>query len=77
MDMPDFMATDGEWKGWQNVMAEWKRTIGTDVDDKRYDPLIKAIEAWGELLVDLRLTQTETQRTVARAEKLGAYLTCR
>lgn len=78
MDFPtDHMATDDEWMGWQTVVAEWQRTIGEDMNDSRFTPLVKAIEAWAELLVALRVTQSEDQRASARAEKLGGYLTSR
>lgn len=62
-----------EWQAWQLVVSRFGALVGS-INDPQYDPLVKAIEAWGELLVELRLTQSETQRTMARQERLLAAL---
>jgi NAD-dependent DNA ligase len=62
-----------EWQAWQLVVSRFEALVG-HINDEQYDPLVRAIEAWGELLVELRLTQSETQRTQARQERLYAAL---
>lgn len=66
-------ATADEWKGWQTVVDNFRHTIG-DVNDPQYDGLVKAMRVWAELLVALRVLQSEEVRTIARTEALAAYL---
>lgn len=54
--------TREEWETWQSVVHEWP---GGAINDKRNDRVVAAIRLWGEKLVALRLTQTDTARLVA------------
>ena len=62
-----------EWDAWQTVVREFgARAI--DVNDPYNDSLIRAIHAWAELLVDLRVGQDQHVRDRARTEKITQYL---
>lgn len=71
MDIRD--ETYVEWRAW-GLLCEFLGRAGVDVNEPVNDPLVCAIRAWGELLVELRLTQTDTQVECARGEALGALL---
>jgi len=52
----DIAMMNYEWKGWQDVVFEFK-SLGIDVNDARYNPVVKAIQLWGEKLHRLRAEQ--------------------
>jgi hypothetical protein len=64
--MKDPMRT--EWQAWQDVNAECK-LLGIDMNEHKYDCLIKAIKVWGEQLAALR----DTQSVEAAAKALAMY----
>src|SRR4051812_45094193 len=58
----------------QRVVAEWRAVFpGADLNDAKFDPLIKAIELWGEHLVALRAAQDQEVVDRALHDKLVAY----
>jgi hypothetical protein len=57
MDLPDCDVMHAEWEAWQEVAKEFSAVVG-DINDKRFNPLTKAICVWGEKLHALRATQT-------------------
>ena len=61
-----------EWEMWQRVCAAL-RTRGIDVNDSSANPTMRAIEAWGEVLVALRMTQSPAVRADALANALANY----
>ena len=73
--MPDVRAMEDEHKAWLLVGQEWRAALpDADMNAAAFDPLIRAVEVWAEFLVELRLTQTDTARAIARRDKFGAYL---
>lgn len=65
MAVPDMLALmeaqEKEHEAWRVAMDEWRAAFpDADPNDKQYDPLIKAIELWGERLVALRITDPDT-----------------
>jgi hypothetical protein len=58
-----------EWRAWQLVVEQFRK-LGLDINEDKFNPLIRCIEAWGELLVELRMDQTGFEREQARQEKL-------
>jgi hypothetical protein len=62
-----------EWEAWQNVVREFAG-IGIDINESSTDTLIKAINCWGELLVDLRVHQSPVVREDARTNRIIQYL---
>ena len=40
-----------EWKAWQEIVKLWPG----DINDKKFNELVKAINAWGEELALLRI----------------------
>ena len=73
MDMPDLRAMEDEHAAWQVAVGEWAKAHDlepSDINDSRYTPFVRAVEAWGEQLVALRLTQPLREVLRARAEKL-------
>jgi hypothetical protein len=63
-----------EWAAWQEVVKQYADALEARVPFNDATKLVQAIEAWGELLVALRLTQPEQVRTEARVERLLAYI---
>lgn len=58
MAIPDLDPMNVEAEAWQRVVAEWRAVFpGVDLNDAKFNPLVKAIELWGEQLVALRSTQ--------------------
>jgi hypothetical protein len=53
-----------EWKGWQDVVSEFRK-LGLEIDDPKFDKLIASINVWGEKLHRLRREQPE--KTVEKA----------
>ena len=45
---------DKEWEAWRDVVKLWPG----DMNESKWNPLVRAIERWGEILVELRMTQT-------------------
>lgn len=58
-----------EWRAWQLVVQEM-RALGIEPNDPQVDKLVRCIQSWGELLVSLRLEQTELIRNEARAQAM-------
>lgn len=62
-----------EWKGWQDVVREFNRAIPSGINDPQFNPLIKAIQLWGEKLTKLRTAQDEKVREKAFRDYEDAY----
>jgi len=62
-----------EWRAWQLVIERFRAEIGNP-NEERFNPLFRAIELWGELLVELRLTQSADDMQRIRIEKLAQAL---
>lgn len=58
-----------EWQAWQDVNSECK-ALGIDMNEQKYDCLIKAVKVWGEQLAALR----DTQSLEVTAKALTMYL---
>lgn len=62
-----------EWLAWQAVVAEWRSLNLPDMNAPECEPLIRAIELWGEELVRLRATQTPDIVAEALKDRKRAY----
>lgn len=62
-----------EWQAWQLVCSRFRSLVG-DINDEQFNPLVQAIEAWGELLHEFRSTQDETTVKEVRMQRLAAAL---
>lgn len=62
---------DAEYEAWQDFVTEWRALGLPDMDE--CDPLIRAIELWGERLAAFRLVQTPEQRATALADHVKSY----
>ena len=59
-----------EWEAWQLVVKEFNASVG---DINAYDPLVKAIQLWGEKLVKLRVSQSPEEREKALSDNQQRY----
>jgi hypothetical protein len=50
-----------EWRAWQEWHREFKALTGIDIDDPRCKRFVCLTQLWGEWLVQLRDTQTESE----------------
>lgn len=50
-------AMGAEHQAWLDMVADF-RELGINVNDEKYNPLVKSICLWGERLVYLRVNQT-------------------
>lgn len=70
-------AMNAEGDAWQVVVAEWRKLFpqpsGFDFNAPICNPLVKAIELWGENLALLRSMQTEEVVENAMHDKMAAY----
>ena len=74
-DLPP-VEMDEEYEAWQQVVAEWRKhpsLAELNMNDPSFNPLIRAIELWGERLTALRLQQTSDERAQALDGHLVAY----
>jgi len=62
---------NSEWEAWQDVVREFRK-VRIDVNDPRFDLLMKYIRIWGEYLVSLRVDQSEEVRQSAMSDALAA-----
>lgn len=53
-----------EYKAWLDVVADFRHIVG-EINDPKYDALIRSVILWGEQLVGLRVVQTEEMRQAA------------
>lgn len=72
-DLTELNRAADEHKAWMIVVDNFRHAVG-DINAPEYDGTVKAIQAWGELLVDLRVNQSEAVREIARQQALFAYL---
>lgn len=72
MGLRETRKMEEEWQAWQVVVARWGEVIGESMNEHKYDPLLNAIRAWGEVLVSLRLMQPEHVREAALNTALDA-----
>lgn len=63
-ELPDMIQIRIEWNAWQKVVFEF-RSIGIDMNERRFNPLVSAICLWGEELHRLRSGQTADQQLKA------------
>ncbi len=56
--------SESEWSAWQAVVKEFRGIVG-DINDKKYDPLVKLLRLWGERLAVFRRSQTVEQVKMA------------
>ena len=70
-------AASEEHEAWQKVVEEWNvlhpQPGGFNLNGKICQPLVKAIELWGERLVGLRVQQDSVDRVIALQDKINAY----
>lgn len=75
--MPDSVAehydATAEHEAWKRAMDEWKKLRLGDLNDERYNPFVRAIEAWGEHLVVLRRWGSDADRAKWLDEAEQAY----
>jgi phosphoenolpyruvate carboxylase len=63
-----------EYDAWKAVVHEWRSLDGMpDMNSAEATPLVRAIEAWGERLVQLRLRQSSDEVERALADNTGKY----
>lgn len=75
LDADEIKRSNDEHKAWLLFVQEWRLlNPGADINEAKYDPMIRAIQAWGELLVDIRVHQSDVQKGIARADALANYL---
>lgn len=70
MEMAELTETmrlqEKEHEAWLEFVRAFRKVFpGVDLNDSKYTPMIRRIEFWGETLVNLRLNQTEAERTAA------------
>ena len=70
--MIDLEEMHNEYDAWQNVVAECQR-LGIDMNQEKYNRLIKSICVWGERLHALRATQRADQVQAALNSYEAAY----
>lgn len=63
---------NAEFEAWKQVVKQF-RALGFDINDARFNPLVKAVHAWGEELVSLRVKQSEELRARALSQARVAY----
>jgi hypothetical protein len=68
----DFAGMDQEYAAWQAVVMECRR-LGIDMNEPKYNRLIKAVCVWGERLHALRANQREDQVDRALISYLDQY----
>jgi hypothetical protein len=66
MNLDDVKQMNAEWQAWQVVVERFKQH-NIDMNEPKYNQLIRAIELWGEELALLRRDQP--LETVNRAHK--------
>lgn len=71
-----FDAMNTEYDAWQDVVKEF-RNLSMDMNDKRYDPLIKSVCVWGERLHALRAEQSAKVVETALIQYLDQYETAK
>jgi hypothetical protein len=71
--MPEHEAMGSEYEAWRNVMAEWLAADLPGINDSKWNPLVRAIELWGECLVSLRLSQSPEDRFQILSEAVAKY----
>lgn len=64
-----------EAAAWETVVAELKHLLpaGADINFEKYDPVVRAIQLWGEKLYQVRRRCTPTAIDNAYAEAHAAY----
>lgn len=67
-----FSEMHAEYESWQNVVKECRR-LGIDMNQPKYNRLIRAIAVWGESLSALRMTQPEQSVAAAKADYKAQY----
>jgi len=67
----DLKQMNDEWQAWQGVVGQFKR-LEIDINQERYNPLVRAIELWGEELARLRRKQPLEICDKAYSEKAKA-----
>lgn len=77
LDAKMFVAQNDEHEAWLDFVKEWNllhpQPAGFNLNAKICNPLVKAIEVWGERLVALRVQQDDVDRVIALQDKLNAY----
>lgn len=61
-----------EWDAWQVVVAEWKTACG-DINDPKFNRLVRSLRLWGENLAIMRSTQKKQNRDWALRDAQEAY----
>jgi hypothetical protein len=73
MRIDELELMNNEWAAWGNIIASLKR-LHIDLDDEANKLLAAQLIVWGELLVQLRVTQDEEVRANARKYALERLL---
>jgi len=58
-----------EWEAWQTVVKDWPG----DINDPRFNRVVKAIQLWGEHLASLRVAQPPGVREKAQEAAGSSY----
>lgn len=74
LDLKMIEAQREEHEAWLVFVEEWKKVFpNEDMNDSKFNPLIKSIEAWAEFLVVIRSQQDSVDRVIALQGKINAY----